>query len=107
MRGEKGLQGSSVSPVKGKEKLKARLDRATCKKLSETERGSAGGNGNRAVRSPGRKRANVFAGREVGEGGKAEGRKRKRDSEPWGSRMEHTVCQRVAEVWSVGRPGGL
>lgn len=32
----------------------------------------------------------MFAGREVGEGGRARRRKRKRDSEPWGSRTVHT-----------------
>lgn len=37
-----------------------------------------GGKGNRAVRSAGRKPANVFAGREVGEGGRARRRRRKR-----------------------------
>lgn len=47
------------------------------------------GEGRETVRSPGRK-PNVFAGREVGEGGKARTRKRKRGSEPWGSRTEHT-----------------
>lgn len=59
-------------------------------------------------RSPGRKPANRFAGRgEVRERGRARRRKRNRDSEPWGSRMEHTVCQAVAEVWSNCWPGGL
>lgn len=52
------------------------------------------------VRSPGRKPADMSSGR-------ASRRKKKRDSEPWGSRMEHTVCQTVAEVWSNCQPGGL
>lgn len=45
-----------------------------------------GGKGNRAVRSPGRKPADVFAGRELGEGGRARRRKRKRGRELWESK---------------------
>lgn len=47
--------------------------------------------------SPGRKTADVFAGREVGEGGRARRRKRK----PWGSKREHRAS--LPNKWQMCR----
>lgn len=96
------LQGSNVCPSE-----EGRRPGCTGWKAEQGWEGSRGRKGIGAGRSPARKPADVFVGRELGEGGRARKRKRKRDSEPWESRTELRVCQTVADVqkeyWSTRR----